>query len=217
MNIKKSISSLFLTGLLCVSISSTGFCDQTRSEVLKNFTDAELLQIGDKVFNTTGENTCLKCHRAGGIGEGWTGCKDLRKPWNFTSFKALGGYEAMQKDPEKFRKDMTTIQEYLLANGGIKMNMGFKKDHPDVILDWSKSPTSKGQYDMMMWGTVQKAEKDKIKEIQKDLEAQGKKLTDVEMKDLAVYSVHEYVKTFEEENKKEDGTVLPKIYGPGQK
>ncbi len=213
MKMLRKSTFVFLAGMLGLFAPSGVFCDQSRHEVVEKFSDAEILKIGENVYNTTGENTCLKCHRAGGLGEGWANCKDLRKPYDWNVFKGYGGYEAMEKDPETFYKNMYTTIEYLLANGGIRWNQGFKKDHPEIVLDWTKTPNkNNGQFDMMMWGTAQPITKKKIQEIQKGLAAEGKTLTDAEMKDLAVYSTLEYIKTFEEPRKKDDGTLYPKIH-----
>lgn len=204
-----SCITLAIAGILMVSVA---IADQSREAVLKQFTPVEIEEIGKNVYQTTGENTCLKCHRSGGEGEGWAGAADLRKPYKWNAFTTLGGYEALEKNPEEFRKKFYTILEALAAEGGIKWNLNFKKTHPDIVMDWSKSEKKKTQYDMMMWGVAQAAVKKKIADIQKDLESKGKKLTDAEMKDLAVYAVMQYIKGFEEPQKKPDGTSYPKIH-----
>ncbi len=208
---KTKVVCLFFVGLILITTSVSA--DQPRADVLKQFTREEIVEIGNNVYNTKAENTCLKCHLAG-QGEGWAGAADLRKPYKWNAFNALGGYEALTNDPETFYKNFYTVLEELIENGGIKFNQGFSKEYPGIVLDWSK--TKKKQYDMMMWGTVQGPMKQKIKTIQTDLETKGKKLTDAEMKDLAIVAVLEYIKGLEEPHKKDDGTEYPKIHRPLQ-
>jgi len=167
--------------------------------VLEDFSQEEIVSVGENVYQTPGQQTCLKCHRAGGEGEGWAGASDLRKPYEWNSFKALGGYEALEADPAQFRQNMETLLTYLITNGGLKTNIGFKKDHPEIKLDWSKTDGKK-QFDMMMWGTFQKEMKKKIKVVQAELAEEGTEIADEDMRTFATYAVIEYIRGFEEAN-----------------
>jgi len=207
---KKIIFVMLMFGLL---ISRVGYADQAAVDaIIQKLTPTDIQKIGSDVYNTPGAQTCLKCHLGGGLGGGWAGAQDLRKPYTWASFNILGGYDALKADTVKFRKDMWTVLEYLFINSGLKWNMGFSKDHPEVQVDWSKNPKGVPQYDMMMWGIYQPEMKAKIKLIQAGLKTDmSLDINDEDMKLLAAYSVFEYIKTFEEAKVNEDGSVEPKI------
>lgn len=208
MNRMRSILCCLIAGTLYIGTAEAA----DRAEVLAKFTPEEIVKFGEDIYQTPGQQTCQKCHMGNGQGEGWAGAADLRKPYKWNSFNGLGGYERLASDPEKMRAEMRTVLEYLIDQGGLKFNLQFKKAHPDVVIDWTKSVTpNKREYDMMMWGIVQTDHKIKIKKIQTDLKGKGVVLTDAEMRDLAICAVIEYVKTFEEPNKLPDGTEAPKI------
>lgn len=183
-----------------------------RTAILAKISPEEVVKIGEDIYQTPGQQTCQKCHMGNGQGEGWAGAADLRKPYKWNVFTGLGGYERLAAEPEKMRAEMRTVLEYLINEGGLKFNVQFKKAHPEIVIDWTKSVTkNKREYDMMMWGAVQTDHKKKIKKVQADLKAKGIELTDAEMRDLAVHSLIEYVKTFEEPHQLPDGTDAPKI------
>lgn len=205
------IRNVFFTAVISLSVIFQG---QAFAQVPENisgmFTTEELVSIGEQIYQTPGQQTCLKCHREEGQGEGWAGAADLRKPYTWNSFKALGGYDALEEDRETFLANLHKVLFYLIQNGGVIWNTKFKTVHPDVEMDWSLT-NGKSQYDMMMWGTVQKEMKDKIAVVQQELVDSGKEIDDELMKDLAVYAVFEYVKQFEEENEDEDD--MPLVFG----
>ena len=204
----KRITVLSLAVIFTLIFQVRAF-SQVPENVSSIMTHDELVETGEKIFQTPGQQTCLKCHREEGQGEGWAGAADLRKPYTWNSFRALGGYDALEEDREGFLKNLHTVLYYLIQNGGVRWNTQFKSAHPEIEMDWSLT-NGKTQYDMMMWGTAQKEMKVKIAEVQAELVAAGKPIDDELMKDLAVYAVFEYVKQFEEEN--EDDDTMPLVF-----
>ena len=188
---------LLLVGLFMTSSVASADLASAKAQ----FSAEELMQLGEKIYQTPGQQTCLKCHRAKGEGKGWAGAAVLQEPHTWISFKTLGGYEALEADPEGFRNDMETILRYLVAQGGIKWNLNFKKQHADLYkkMDWKKAK-GKRQYDIMMWGLAQPEMKKRVKAIHKELTAAGKKLTSEEMDALALETVIEYIRGFEKPN-----------------
>lgn len=181
-----------------------------RAQFDQMFTKPELVKLGENIYQTKGMQTCLQCHRSGGEGEGFAGAAKLIAPNTFRSFNALGGYDALAKNPKEFREKLETSLLYLIHGGGLNFNKNFTQDHPEIIYDWSK--TGKTQYDMMMWGVAQAEMKVKVKKVHEELSASGKNLSDEDMQWLAAYATLEYIKAFEKPGKLAEGKPAPKIW-----
>jgi cytochrome c553 len=160
----------------------------------------QLLKIGETVYNTDGENTCLQCHGKGGTGGTQAGAADLRHPKTWRIYQALGGDAEFNKNKEKFRQDMETVLHDLIRNGATQWNIKFPKEHKEIALDWGKVsiPDKADKYNQMMKGITSEPMAKKLKELQEQLEKEGKKLTAAQMRDLAAVSDFEYVKTFDD-------------------
>ena len=160
----------------------------------------QLLKLGDAVFNTDGENTCLQCHGKGGTGGTQAGAADLRHPRTWRVYQALGGDAAFNANKDKFRQDMATVLHDLIRNGATQWNMRFPSTHKEIALDWGKVsiPDKADKYNQMMKGITSDPMDKKIKEIHGQLEKDGKKLTLPQMRDLAAVSDFEYVKTLDD-------------------
>ena len=160
----------------------------------------QLLKLGDAVFNTDGENTCLQCHGKGGTGGTQAGAADLRHPRTWRVYQALGGDAAFNANKDKFRQEMATVLHDLIRNGATQWNMRFPSTHKEITLDWGKVsiPDKVDKYNQMMKGITSDPMDKKIKEIHGQLEKDGKKLTLPHMRDLAAVSDFEYVKTLDD-------------------
>ena len=160
----------------------------------------QLLKIGEAVYNTDGENTCLQCHGKGGTGGTQAGAADLRHPKTWRVYQALGGDAAFKADKAKFIKDIDTVVHDLIRNGATQWNIKFPREHKDIALDWGKVtiPDKADKYNQMMKGITSEPMAKKLKELQEKLEKEGKKLTATQMRDLAAVSDFEYVKTFDD-------------------
>ena len=166
------------------------------------FTDkAQLLKIGEEVFNTDGENTCLQCHGKGGTGGTQAGAADLRHPKTWRVYQALGGDEAFNASKDKFRQDMETVLHDLIRNGAPQWNLKFPSAHKEIKLDWSKVtiPDKADKYNQMMKGITSEPMEKKVKEVGEQLKKEGgKQLTPAQIRDLAAVSDFEYVKTLDD-------------------
>jgi mono/diheme cytochrome c family protein len=160
----------------------------------------QLLKIGDEIYNTEGENTCLKCHGKGGTGGDQAGAADLRHPRTWRAYQALGGDAAFTANKAKFVEDMETIIHDLIRNGATQWNIKFPKEHKDIAMDWSKVtiPDKADKYNQMMKGITSEPMAKKIKEIQERLEKEGKKLTEAQVRSLAAVSDFMYVKSLDD-------------------
>jgi len=160
----------------------------------------QLLKLGEAVYNTDGENTCLQCHGKGGTGGTQAGAADLRHPKTWRIYQALGGEAAFKADKTKFVKDMETVLHDLIRNGATQWNIRFPKEHKEIALDWGKVtiPDKADKYNQMMKGITSEPMVKKLKELQEQLGKEGKKLTATQMRDLAAVSDFEYVKTFDD-------------------
>ena len=160
----------------------------------------QLLKLGEAVYNTDGENTCLQCHGKGGTGGTQAGAADLRHPKTWRIYQALGGEAAFKADKTKFVKDMETVLHDLIRNGATQWNIRFPKEHKEIALDWGKVtiPDKADKYNQMMKGLTSEPMVKKLKELQEQLGKEGKKLTATQMRDLAAVSDFEYVKTFDD-------------------
>ena len=165
------------------------------------FTDkAQLLKIGKEVYHTEGENTCLQCHGEGGTGGTQAGAADLRHPKTWRVYQALGGDEVFNANKEKFRQDMETVLHDLIRKGAPEWNLKFSGAHKEIKLDWSKVtiPDKADKYNQMMKGITSEPMAKKIKELQEQLDKEGKKLNPQQMRDLSAVADFEYVKTLDD-------------------
>ena len=165
------------------------------------FTDkAQLLKIGEEVFNTEGENTCLQCHGKGGTGGTQAGAADLRHPKTWRVYQALGGDEAFNANKDKFRQDMETVLHDLIRKGAPEWNLKFPGAHKEIKLDWSKVtiPDKADKYNQMMKGITSEPMEKKVKEVGEELKKGGKQLTPAQIRDVAAVSDFEYVKSLDD-------------------
>jgi hypothetical protein len=165
------------------------------------FTDkAQLLKIGEEVFNTDGENTCLQCHGKGGTGGTQAGAADLRHPKTWRVYQALGGDEVFNANKDKFRQDMEAVLHDLIRNGAPQWNLKFSSAHKEIKLDWSKVtiPDKADKYNQMMKGITSEPMEKKVKEVGEQVKKEGKQLTAAQVRDLAAVSDFEYVKTLDD-------------------
>jgi mono/diheme cytochrome c family protein len=74
----------------------------------------QLLKIGEAIYNTEGQNTCLTCHGKGGTGGNQAGAADLRHPRTWRVYQLLGGEPALKADRAKFVQDLDTVLHDLI-------------------------------------------------------------------------------------------------------
>ena len=162
-------------------------------------TKEQLLKIGEDVYNTDGENTCLQCHGKGGTGGTQAGAADLRHPKTWRVYQYMGGDEAFKANKEKFLKDMDTALHDLIRNGATQWNLKFPKEHKEITMDWGKVtiPDKADKYNQMMKGITSEPMK-KTQRNPGSLGKEGKKLNPQQMRDVAAVSDFEYVKTFDD-------------------
>jgi len=192
-----------LLALVCVGwfVSPVSAADKIAENVAKlGLSKEQLLKIGDEIYNTEGENTCLKCHGKGGSGGDQAGAADLKHPKTWRVYQALGGDAAFKANKEKFLQDMDTVLHDLIRNGATTWNIKFPREHKDIKLDWAKVtiPDPADKYNQMMKGITSEPMKKHIKEVQEQLEKQGKKLTFSLMQDVAAVADLMYLKTFDD-------------------
>lgn len=161
-----------------------------------NLTEEQLYAIGEKIYNTKGANTCLKCHGKGGHGGDQAGAADLRHPRTWRSYQALGGDKVFEADKEKFRNDLETALYYLIRNGAINWNLRFGKKHKDIKYDWSQVsiPDKADKYNNMMKGLTSGPLKKQVKAIKKELKL--KKTS--EARSVAAVAAFTYVKSLDD-------------------
>jgi hypothetical protein len=161
---------------------------------------AQLLSIGEAIYNAEGENTCLTCHGKGGTGGDQAGAADLRHPRTWRVYQALGGDAAFAANPTQFRTAMDTVLHYLIRHGATQWNLRFPKAHKAVTLDWSRVtiPDTAEQYNQMMKGLTSAPMSRKLKAVQPQLAKAGKKLSMSRMRDVAAVADLLYIKTFDD-------------------
>lgn len=153
----------------------------------QGFSQEKLVEIGKQIYMAPGPNTCNDCHGAAGFGGSRPAAANLTKPETWRSYLALGGDQA--------KIDVATL--YLIRNGALQFTFKFKKEHPDIILDWGKTGAAK--YNAEMFGITQAATKQRIAELKRKIEGEQKvELSEDQMKDLAAKAVLEYVKSLKQ-------------------
>jgi len=193
----------WLLAIVCVGwfVLPVYAADPIAENVAKlGFAKEQLLKIGEAVFNTDGENTCLQCHGKGGTGGTQAGAADLRHPKTWRIYQALGGDAAFNANKEKFRQDMETVIHDLIRNGATQWNLRFPKEHKEIVLDWKKVtvPDTADKYNQMMKGITSEPMAKKLKELQEQLEKDGKKINPQQMRDVAAVSDFMYVRTLDD-------------------
>ncbi|ETW97632.1 hypothetical protein [Candidatus Entotheonella palauensis] len=161
----------------------------------------KLAEFGEFLYNTEGANTCLKCHGKGGVGGDQAGAANLQKPKTWVSYQALGGDEALAANKEEFLAKMEAALHFLINKGGTTWNQRFEKTHKGIAYEWAGVKNADGKevdkYDSMMKGVTTGPMKKKLRELKKQLEADGKKLKSKEVAEVAAVAAFEYVKSFD--------------------
>lgn len=192
---------MWVAALCAGLIALPAYAGEIEDSVAKmNVSKEELLKIGEMIYTTDGANTCLKCHGPGGTGGDQAGAADLRHPKTWRVYQALGGDEAMKANKEKFLKDMDVVIHDLIRNGATSWNVKFPKEHKEIAMDWGKVsvPDKADKYNQMMKGLTSDPMLKRLKELQEQLEKDGKKLTPQQVKDLAAVADFMHVKTFDD-------------------
>jgi len=193
----------WLLAVVCVGlfVMPVYAADPIAENVAKlGLTKEQLLKIGKEVFHTDGENTCLQCHGEGGTGGTQAGAADLRHPKTWRIYQSLGGDAAFKANKEKFLQDVETVLHDLIRNGATQWNLRFPKEHKEIVLDWGKVsvPDKADKYNQMMKGITSEPMKKKYKEVQEQLEKEGKKLDGKLIQDVSAVADFEYVKTLDD-------------------
>ena len=113
------------------------------SKSLDTLSEERVLALGERIYKTTGSNTCNDCHGMAGYGGRLKEAADLRKPTTWKAYKTAGG------DLEAMRKPVIEL---------IRIGAGqWNQKHPEPI------------YDVNMLGVVQGATKTNLRKIRKEL------------------------------------------------
>lgn len=166
----------------------------------RTFTKAEMVAIGERVYNVEGTTTCVACHGPQGQGGYVSSAPKLNDSTKFEVYDALGGKKAFKKDPAKFKRELETVHVYLLRMGSVNWNKFNKQAHPEVQLDWSKTNRPHGKLDPNMFGVTKIPTLYAVHDIREELNKnRNLKLSHGDMEDLAAYSVYQYMKTLDTE------------------
>ena len=188
---------LLLTVICAGLLALPAYAGEIEDNVAKlKLSQAELLKLGEVIYNVDEANTCLKCHGKGGHGGDQAGAADLRHPRTWRVYQALGGDAAFAANKEKLLTDLEVALHYLIRNGATTWNLRFDKLQKDIKYDWSKVsiPDKADKYNNMMKGLTTEPMKKQVKEtIQEKL-----KLNASQAQDLAAVADFEYVKSFDD-------------------
>jgi hypothetical protein len=134
-----------------------------------------ILEIGEKIFKTTGGNTCNDCHGMAGHSGRLKEAADLRKPSTWKAYKATGG------DAKKMDERLIA----LILDGAGPWNTAHPKD----------------LYDVQMLGVTQGATKTALKKIRKELKKKDKvDLPKDKMLRFGAEAAYAYVQTLKDES-----------------
>src|SRR5438034_9722375 len=95
---------------------------------------------------------------------------------------------------------METALHDLIRNGSTQWNQRFPSQHKDIAMDWGKVtiPDKADKYNQMMKGITSEPMAKKLKELQEQLEKDGKKINPQQMRDVSAVADFEYVKTLDD-------------------
>ena len=110
-----------------------------------------MINLGKEVYFSKSSDSCAKCH--GDItkesleGKEIEQSADLQNPYTWVAFKALGGENKKNKNPENFNQQFDSVIIELIINGAYDWNREFyKKATKEYDFNWSRVD-GKEQYD----------------------------------------------------------------------
>ena len=157
-----------------------------------------MINLGKEVYFSKSSDSCAKCH--GDItkesleGKEIEQSADLQNPYTWVAFKALGGENKKNKNPENFNQQFDSVIIELIVNGAYDWNREFyKKATKEYDFNWSRVD-GKEQYDSQMKGIKISIVKNILKKIDRILRKEGVKVNRKELENIAAVSVYEFVK-----------------------
>ena len=157
-----------------------------------------MINLGKEVYFSKSSDSCAKCH--GDItkenleGKEIEQSADLQNPYTWVAFKALGGENKKNKNPENFNQQFDSVIIELIINGAYDWNREFyKKATKEYDFNWSRVD-GKEQYDSQMKGIKISIVKNILKKIDRILRKEGVKVNRKELENIAAVSVYEFVK-----------------------
>ena len=175
--------------------SSFSFSDDYK---FNNIPNDLMITLGKEVYFSKSSDSCAKCH--GDItkesleGKEIEQSADLQNPYTWVAFKALGGENKKNKNPENFNQQFDSVIIELIINGAYDWNREFyKKATKEYDFNWSRVD-GKEQYDSQMKGIKISIVKHILKKIDRILRKEGVKVNRKELENIAAVSVYEFVK-----------------------
>lgn len=175
--------------------SSFSFSDDYK---FNNIPNDLMINLGKEVYFSKSSDSCAKCH--GDItkesleGKEIEQSADLQNPYTWVAFKALGGENKKNKNPENFNQQFDSVIIELIINGAYDWNREFyKKATKEYDFNWSRVD-GKEQYDSQMKGIKISIVKNILKKIDRILRKEGVKVNRKELENIAAVSVYEFVK-----------------------
>ena len=157
-----------------------------------------MINLGKEVYFSKSSDSCAKCH--GDItkesleGKEIEQSADLQNPYTWVAFKALGGENKKNKNPENFNQQFDSVIIELIVNGAYNWNREFyKKATKEYDFNWSRVD-GKEQYDSQMKGIKISIVKNILKKIDRILRKEGVKVNRKELENIAAVSVYEFLK-----------------------
>ncbi len=176
-------------------LSSFSFSDDYK---FNNIPNDLMINLGKEVYFSKSSDSCAKCH--GDItkesleGKEIEQSADLQNPYTWVAFKALGGENKKNKNPENFNQQFDSVIIELIINGAYDWNREFyKKATKEYDFNWSRVD-GKEQYDSQMKGIKISIVKNILKKIDRILRKEGVKVNRKELENIAAVSVYEFVK-----------------------
>ena len=174
---------------------SFSFCDDYK---FNNIPNDLMINLGKEVYFSKSSDSCAKCH--GDItkesleGKEIEQSADLQNPYTWVAFKALGGENKKNKNPENFNQQFDSVIIELIVNGAYNWNREFyKKATKEYDFNWSRVD-GKEQYDSQMKGIKISIVKNILKKIDRILRKEGVKVNRKELENIAAGSVYEFLK-----------------------
>lgn len=196
----------FLLVISFSSLSTLALADNT----IKSLSEELTLNIGKEIYFFKTRDACVSCH--GDITKSTKQADDeiakiqkeknsanLIKPSTWMAFRALGGKNKKEKNPNTFDNHLNEIVIQLIKNGAHSWNRQFYKKASDEFgFDWEKIK-GKDSYDSQMKGINIAAQKIILKKISRTLQKNGLKPKRVELPDIAAYAVFRFVEKYNRE------------------
>ena len=201
---------IYITIAIIIFLISNSLTLANENSTIKSLSDELTIDIGKDIYFYKTRDACVNCH--GDItkksNEAIEESKKIQieknsanliKPSTWIAFRALGGQNKKEVNPDIFESNLNQIIIQLIKTGAHNWNREFyKKASNDFGFDWQKVK-GKDSYDSHMKGINISAQKIILKKLARTLKKKGYEVKRDELSEIAAYAVFRFVEKYNDE------------------